>query len=158
MTRLLFSIWLISLLLMACDKPSAPDGTLIKISPKIYLELNHNGVSGELDLITIEPKSQQSVPIDQQTIDLQIFTSVITTKPIRLTLKSITDSYFNVRTDDLIGIYEFRGGIEQLQIQGQTYHDVRFIYPTAKWWETTRRRDKRLRQQLQQQLKRIDFE
>ena len=148
----LFSISLIVILLVACDKPSPLDGTRIKISPGIHLELNHNSVTGNLNIITIEPKSRQSIPIDQYFIDLQIFTTVITTEPIQITLDSVTNSYFNVQADELGGIYEFRGGIEQLQIHEQTYRQIRFIHPEVRWWETTRARDKRLRQELKQQL------
>ena len=152
MMKHLFSISLIVILLVACDKPSPLDGTRIKISPRIHLELNHNSVTGNLNIITIEPKSRQSIPIDQYSIDLQIFTTVITTEPIQITLDSVTNSYFNVQADELVGIYEFRGWIEQLQIHEQTYRQIRFIHPEVRWWETTRARDKRLRQELKRQL------
>ena len=147
-----FSICLIVISLVACDKPSPLDGTRIKISPRIHLELNHNSVTGNLNIITIEPKSRKSILIDQHTIDVQIFTTVITTKPIQITLDSVTNSYYNVQTDELVGVYEFRGWIEQLQIHGQTYRQIRFIHPEVRWWETTRTRDKRLRKELKRQL------
>ena len=148
----LFSIFLIVILLVACDKPSPFGGTRIKISPRIHLELNHKSVTANLNFITIEHKSRQSIPIDQYSIDLQIFTTVITTEPIQITLDSVTNSYFNVQADELVGIYEFRGWIEQLQIHQQTYRQIRFIHPEVRWWETTRARDKRLRQELKLQL------
>ena len=46
---------------------------------------------------------------------MQIYTNIVLTEPITLTFKSVTESYFNTRTDDLKGIYEFRGRIERLQ-------------------------------------------
>ena len=83
---------------------------------------------------------------------LQIFTTVVSTEPIQITLDSVSNSYFNVQADELVGIYEFRGWIEQLQIHEQTYRQIRFIHPEVRWWETTRARDKRLRQELKRQL------
>ena len=53
---------------VACEKPSPLNGTKVKINRQVYLEISLNGISGELDAISFEPKTRQKVSVEQSNL------------------------------------------------------------------------------------------